>query len=101
MEINDLPIMEYFIKAPSEAKDFWHRLCNLESIPEILSQLDISFRVSGSSPNTKQQLKGITHALARALEKYKPELTSLLKHEGFGGMKVSHGEEEGLQDESN
>jgi ribosomal protein S9 len=101
MEINGLPIMEYFKKTPSEAKDFWHRLCNLESIPEILSQLDISFRVSGSSPNTKQQLKGITHALAHALEKYKPELTSLLKHEGFGGMKVSHGEEEGLQNESN
>lgn len=101
IEINGLSIMEYFKKAPSEAKDFWHRLCNLESIPEILSQLDISFRVSGSSPNTKQQLKGITHALARALEKYKPELTSLLKHEGFGGMKVSHGEEEGLQNESN
>ena len=101
IEINGLLIMEYFKKAPSEAKDFWHRLCNLESIPEILSQLDVSFRVRGSSPDTKQQWKAVTHALAHALEKYKPELVSLLKDEGFGGMKVSHHEEEGLQNESN
>jgi len=46
----------------------------------------------------------LTHALAHALTHYKPELTSILKHEGFGGAKVSKSAyegKEGLQDESN
>ncbi|MCJ7584184.1 MAG: mitochondrial small ribosomal subunit protein uS9m [Anaerolineales bacterium] len=103
MEINGFPLTEYFQRAPSEAQLFWRRLHELEPIPAILSQLDVSLRVRGSSPKTKRQLMAVAHALAHALTNYKPELTSMLKREGFGGARVSKSAclgKEGLLNES-
>jgi len=103
MEVNGFPIDEYFQRAPSEARHFWQRLCSLDPVRDILPQLDISFRVRGSSPNKKRQWKSVAHALAHALTNYRPELTSLLKREGFGGARVSKSAclgKEGLLDES-
>jgi len=103
MEINGFPISEYFQEAPSEARLFWQRLCGLDPIRNILSQLDVSLRVRGSGPNTKRQLMAVAHALAHALTNHKPELTSMLKREGFGGARVSKSAclgKEGLLDES-
>jgi small subunit ribosomal protein S9 len=102
MEINGFSIPEYFQRAPSDANLYLQRLCGHDQIRGVLSQLDISFRVRGSSPNTKRQVMAVAHALAHALMKYQPDLTPMLKR--FGGVRVSKSasvDKEGLLDESN
>jgi len=103
MEINGFSIPKYFQRAPSDANLYLQRLCGHDQIRDVLSQLDISFLVWGSNPNTKRQVMAVAHALAHVLIKYQPELTSMLKREGFGGARVSKLAclgKEGLLDES-
>ena len=101
MEINGFSIPEYFQRAPSDANLYLQRLCGHDQIRDVLSQLDISFRVWGSNPNTKRQVMAVAHALAHVLIKYQPKLTSTLQR--FRGARVSKsaclGKEE-LLDES-
>jgi len=102
MEINGFSIPEYFQRAPSDANLYLQRLCGHDQIRDVLSQLDISFRVWGSNPNTKRQVMAVAHALAHVLIKYQPELTSTLQR--FRGARVSKSAclgKEGLLDESN
>jgi ribosomal protein S9 len=101
MEVNGFSITEYFQRAPSDANLYLQQLCGHDQIRDVLSQLDISFRVWGSSPNTKRQVKAVAHALAHVLIKYQPELTSTLQR--FRGARVSRSAcigKEGLLDES-
>lgn len=86
--VNGSAIDQYFKKAPLKARRFLRRLRELPPISEVLSQLDAFVEVQGSSPDTMRQTKAVAHALARALMAYDPELTPLLRREGFGGVKV-------------
>ena len=101
MKVNGFSITEYFQKAPADAMHYWRKLSEHDQIRNVLSQLDISFRVWGSSPHTKRQVKAVTHALAHALMQYQPELKPTLNR--FRGARVSqsaYDDEEGSQNES-
>lgn len=50
-------------------------------VAELSGQIDVIARVEGSGPNG--QAVAISHAMARALEKYNPELRSVLKKAGL------------------
>jgi len=89
IKVNGRLADDYFASTPSKARQFLRRLVELHDISSLLSQLDVSIEVRGSSPSTVQQVKASAHALARALMKYDPRLNPLLTQAGFGGVKVT------------
>ncbi|MBC8492655.1 MAG: 30S ribosomal protein S9 [Chloroflexi bacterium] len=89
IKVNGRVADDYFARTPGRARQFLRRLVELPDISSILSQLDVSIEVRGSSPNTVQQVKASTHGLARTLMKYDPHLNPLLTQAGFGGVKVT------------
>jgi len=82
--VNGQSIEDYFEKAPVRAKHFLQRLLEMSYVSKELGQLDVSIEVTGSNPRTVQQVKASTHALARALMRYKPDIRPQLRKEGFG-----------------
>ena len=89
IEVNGRPLWEYFELAPIIAKRFLRRLLQLEEVSEALLNFQVQIIVIGSSPNTMQQAKAATHALARALMALDPDLRQFLKHKNdFGGVRV-------------
>jgi len=89
IKVNGQPLRDYFAVTPHKARGFLRRLLKLNQVHEILSKGDVLINVDGSSPHTMRQAKAVAHALARALIVYDPEIRSLLKRHGFGGVKVS------------
>jgi len=89
VQVNGQPLWDYFAVAPPKARGFLQRLLELDQVHEALSKVDILIVVQGSNPHTIRQPKAVTHALAKALIAYDPELRSLLKRQGFGGVRVS------------
>jgi len=88
IEVNKLPVDEYFKDLQSKAKRFLYRLLELDRVHDILSQMEVLITVTGSDPTTTRQAKAVAHALARALISYDPNLRPLLKQAGFGGVRV-------------
>lgn len=88
IKVNGRVVDEYFAKSPFKARQFLQRLLELPEIRQLLNQMEVFIEVKGSSPNTIQQVKASTHALARALMKYEPDSIQLLERAGFGGVKV-------------
>ena len=87
--VNDTPLWEYFKNSPEKAKMFMRRLLQIEEVSKALLDFQVIIIVEGSSPNTMQQAKAATHALARALMKKDPDLKRLLKRmNDFGGVRV-------------
>lgn len=91
IRVNGRPAKDYFTRAPLRAKQFLQRLLELPCVNQALSQMEVSIEVTGSSPGTVQQVKASTHALARALMKYDPQLKRPLREAGFGGVRVTKG----------
>lgn len=91
IRVNGHPLEDYFGKAPLKAKQFLWRLRELPAVSQILSQMEVSIEVTGSSPTKTRQAKAVAHALARALMSYDPELRTLLKQAGFGGTRIRKG----------
>jgi ribosomal protein S9 len=87
IKVNGQPVADYFRKA--RARQFLWRLLELPHVSQVLSQMEVSIEVAGSSSSTVQQVKASAHALARALIKYDPRLKPLLKQAGFGGARVA------------
>lgn len=90
IRINGKPMDDHLRQASREGKRFLERLLELEQVAQVLSQMDITITVKGSSSRTVQQSKAVAHAIARALMRHDPSLTSLLKRNGFGGSRVKH-----------
>ena len=88
IKVNGQPDRDYFKKAPLRARRFLERLLELPTVSEVLSQMEVSIEVTGSSPATMRQARAVAHALARALISYDPKLKPLLKQAGFGGARV-------------
>lgn len=88
VKVNGQPVRDYFKKAPLKARRFLWRLFELPTVSEVLSQMEVSIEVTGSSPTTMRQAKAVAHALARALMSYDPKMTLVLKQAGFGGVRV-------------
>lgn len=88
IKVNGNPLEEYFSNAPDGAKQFIRRLLEMPKVNQLLSQMELSIIVTGSSPTTTRQAKAVAHALARALMDYDPKLKRLLKQAGFGGVRV-------------
>jgi len=86
--IQGLTIDRYFKGAPPKARRFFQRLLTLEPVAALLSHMEVQITIQGSSPKTTRQAKAAAHALARALMRYDPELTKVLKQAGFGGVRV-------------
>jgi len=89
IKVNEQPLKDYFAVTLHKDRSFLLRLLKLNQVHEILSKVDVLITVEGSSPHTMRQAKAVAHALARALMVYDPEIRSLLKRHGFGGVKVS------------
>jgi ribosomal protein S9 len=89
IKVNGQPLRDYFAVTLHKARGFLLRLLKLNQVHKILSKVDVLITVEGSSPHTMRQAKAVAHALARALMVYDPEIRSLLKCHGFGGVKVS------------
>ena len=89
IEVNGQPLWHYFEPAPLKAKRFLRRLLQFEEVSKTLLDFQIIIIVIGSSPDTMQQAKAATHALARALMKLDPDLNQILKRlNDFGGVRV-------------
>ena len=86
--VNGKPAEEHFQYTPPKGKAFLQRLCSLPEVRRLLSELDVSIEIKGSSPRTLRQAKAAAHALARAIMKYDTGLVIPLKRAGFGGVRV-------------
>jgi len=89
IKVNGQPVEDYFERAPLRARLFFWRLLELPYVSQVLSQMEVTIEVTGSSPNTVQQVKASAHALANALMKFDSRLKPLLKQAGFGGARVT------------
>jgi len=87
--INNKPLWEYFDCAPKKAKIFMQRLLQIEEVRKSLLNFQVHIIVVGSGPNTMQQAKAASHALARALMNLDPDLNKTLKRlNDFGGVRI-------------
>jgi small subunit ribosomal protein S9 len=84
--VNGQGIDAYFGRTPGRALALWNRLKDCLRDRGLDATLDIEVTVYGSSPRTNRQAKAISHAVARALMSYDPNLKPLLQQNGLGGV---------------
>lgn len=90
MNVNGVPIDEYFSHTKRKARSFVQTFSALPEVKRALSQMDIDVMVRGSNSRTMRQAKAVVHAMTRALWRYDRKLVRPLKQAGFGGVAVPH-----------
>jgi len=86
--VNDATVDEYFLQAGAKARRFLQRLMESPVVRDEIAHLDVRVAVCGGRPGAGRQCYATTHALARALMRYRPGLRVALRRAGFGGAKV-------------
>jgi len=95
--VNNNPLWEYFEFSPKKAKRFMQRLLQIDEVSKTLLNFQVQIIIKGSGPNTMQQAKAATHALARALMNLDPDLDQRLKQlNDFGGVRLKESQKKGV-----
>lgn len=82
-------VSEYLGRVERVGKAFLQRLLDLPDLRGIFQSVDIRVELWGATPSGTRQVKAATHAIARALSRYSPDLRGMLRRNGFGGCRTT------------